>query len=69
MDVNGPDQDGVDYTQVTQKRGKRWSAADAYLKPVRRRSNLAVVTGAHATRIAFEGRRAAAVTYLVDGRS
>jgi choline dehydrogenase len=69
VDVNGPDQDGVDYTQVTQKRGKRWSAADAYLKPVRRRSNLTVVTGAHATRIAFAGRRATAVNYLVDGRS
>ena len=68
VDVNGPDQDGVDYTQVTQKRGKRWSAADAYLKPVRRRPNLTVVTGAHATGIAFEGRRAAAVDYLVDGR-
>ena len=35
-DINGPDQDGVDTTQVTQKRGHRWSAADAYLKPAKR---------------------------------
>ena len=34
-DINGPDQEGVDLTQVTQKRGRRWSAADAYLKPAR----------------------------------
>ncbi len=46
-DINGPDQDGIDATQVTQKRGRRWSAADAYLKPARKRRNLTVATGAH----------------------
>ena len=35
-DINGPEQDGIDTTQVTQKRGRRWSAADAYLKPARK---------------------------------
>ena len=45
-DVNGAVQDGVNATQVTQKRGRRWSAADAYLRPARKRPNLTVETGA-----------------------
>src|SRR5436190_3790731 len=59
-DVNGPDQDGLDFTQVTQKRGRRWSAADAYLKPARQRRNLTVTTGAHALRVIVEGARGVA---------
>jgi choline dehydrogenase len=66
-DVNGPVQDGLDYTQVTQKRGRRWSAADAYLKPARQRRNLTVTTGAHALRIILEGARAVAIEYVADG--
>ena len=51
-DVNDPDHhEGVDFTQVLQKGGRRCSAADAYLGPARRRSNLTVRTGAHATRV------------------
>src|SRR3954447_12480185 len=57
-DVNGAQQDGVNPTQVTQKRGRRWSAADAYLKPARRRRNLTVETGAFALRVRFDGSRA-----------
>ncbi len=68
LDVNGPEQDGVDYTQVTQKGGQRCSAARAYLAPARSRANLAVVTGAHATRVLFEGSRAVGVEYVHDGR-
>src|SRR3954452_17188587 len=41
-DYNGPEQDGVSMFQVTQHRGRRWSAADAYLKPVMGRPNLEV---------------------------
>ena len=62
-DVNGERQDGVDYTQVTQRRGTRASAASAYLRPARGRPNLTVVTAAHATRILFDGRRAVGVEY------
>ena len=40
--------------QVTQKRGRRWSAADAYLKPALDRPNLTVRTGAQATRVLIE---------------
>jgi choline dehydrogenase len=66
-DINGPDQDGVDTTQVTQKRGHRWSAADAYLRPAKRRRNLTIVTGAHTRRIILDGARATGVEYVVNG--
>lgn len=58
---------GFTETRVTQKNGARWSTADAYLKPVRKRPNLAVVTEAHATRIIFEGTRAVGVEYDKGG--
>jgi choline dehydrogenase len=68
-DVNGSEQDGVNATQVTQKRGRRWSAADAYLRPARKRRNLTVETGALAQRVRFEGRRAIGVDYLVGDQT
>lgn len=54
-------------TAVTQHEGRRWSTADAYLKPARSRPNLVVHTGALATRVLFHDRRATGVRYL-DGR-
>jgi choline dehydrogenase-like flavoprotein len=59
--------DGVRQTPVTHRRGRRWSAADAYLRPALGRRNLAVETGAHVTRILFEGRRAVGVEYVRGG--
>src|SRR5512139_3255830 len=53
---------------VTQHEGRRWSTADAYLKPVRGRPNLVVLTDALATGIRFQGRRATGVDYLDTGR-
>ncbi|MCU1489545.1 MAG: glucose-methanol-choline oxidoreductase, partial [Acidimicrobiaceae bacterium] len=53
---------------VTQRRGRRVSAADAYLRPARHRQNLVVRTGAQATEIVFSGRRATGVGYR-SGRS
>ena len=67
-DVNGERHEGVGVTQVTQVNGRRWSAADAYLKPVRRRRNLEIVTGAHATRVVFEGAKAVGVEYVTGGQ-
>jgi choline dehydrogenase len=60
-DYNGPQQDGVSMFQVTQRRGRRWSAADAYLKQAMGRSNLEVRTGARALRVVLEGDRATGV--------
>ena len=67
-DFNGDEQDGVGPCQVTQRKGTRCSTAAAYLKPARRRPNLTVVTGAHATRVLFAGRRATGVEYRHAGR-
>ena len=66
-DFNGAEQDGAGPVQVTQKRGRRWSAADAFLHPVKSRPNLVVETGAHARRVLLEGGRAVGVEYVRDG--
>ena len=66
-DFNGQSQDGVGYYQVTQKAGRRWSAADAYLKPAAGRPNLTVQTDALVTGIEIGGGRATGVRYLRRG--
>ncbi|HEY4958392.1 MAG TPA: GMC family oxidoreductase N-terminal domain-containing protein, partial [Caldimonas sp.] len=60
-DFNGAHQEGAGLFQVVQKNGERCSAAKAYLTPNLERPNLTVVTGAHTTRLLFEGRRAVGV--------
>jgi choline dehydrogenase-like flavoprotein len=65
-EYNGAIQDGASLVQVYQRLGKRCSAADAFLHPVRKRRNLKVVTLTHATRILFRDRRAIGVAYLHD---
>ncbi|WP_332826918.1 GMC family oxidoreductase [Ramlibacter sp.] len=67
-DFNGVSQEGVGLYQVTHKDGERFSAAKAYLAPNRQRPNLHVVTGAHATRVLLEGRRAIGVAWRLDGK-
>jgi choline dehydrogenase-like flavoprotein len=62
-DFNGPSQEGVGWYQVTHRNGERCSTAKAYLAPALGRPNLAVVTGAHATRLLLDGRRATGVEY------
>jgi len=67
-DVNGYRQEGFAAFDRNVHRGRRLSAARAYLHPVKRRRNLTVETLAHATRIVFEGERAVGVDYLRAGR-
>ncbi len=55
--------DGFCETAVTQRRGARWSCADAYLKPVLYRSNLDLHTGATVRRVLFDGTRAVGVEF------
>ncbi len=63
-DFNGEDHEGLGIYQVTQRNGERWSAARAYVHPhMDKRANLRVETGAQATRILFEGKRAVGVEY------
>ena len=63
-DVNGYRQEGFNAFDRNVYRGRRLSAARAYLHPVLRRPNLEVVTHAHATRLAMEGSRAVGVEYV-----
>jgi choline dehydrogenase len=67
-DFNGEQQEGVGMYHVTQKDGKRCSAADAYLKPALGRPTLTAETGAQVTEITFDGDRASGVVYEQDGR-
>jgi choline dehydrogenase len=60
-DYNGPEQDGVSIFQVTQHRGARFSAADAYLHPARTRPNLDVRTNVTALSLELDGERATGV--------
>ncbi|MDE2302226.1 MAG: GMC family oxidoreductase N-terminal domain-containing protein, partial [Sphingomonadales bacterium] len=52
---------------VTQRRGWRWSAADAFLKPVRARPNLRIETGALVDRVSFEGHCATGIVWRKHG--
>ncbi len=62
-DFNGAVQFGCGLFQVTQKNGRRWSAASAYLHPAAARENLTVLTKAQATRVIIEKGRAVGVEY------
>jgi choline dehydrogenase len=66
-DFNAVEQDGAGFYQLTQRAGRRWSAADAYLHPAAGRPNLTVLTDALATGIEFAGGRASGVRYLRRG--
>lgn len=60
-DYNAGWMEGAGFYQITTRDGWRDSAAEAYLKPVRKRPNLVIETGALVTRILFDGRQAAGV--------
>lgn len=60
-DINGEQQEGVGYFQLTAHKGRRCSSAVAYLNPVRARSNLHIITHAMVKKIGFEQRRATQV--------
>ncbi|MFC0204516.1 GMC family oxidoreductase [Novosphingobium soli] len=66
-DFNTGDNEGAGFFQVTQRKGWRWSAADAFLKPVRSRTNLKVETGALVDRVIVEDGRAVGIAYTLGG--
>ncbi|MDW6094851.1 choline dehydrogenase [Vibrio rhizosphaerae] len=66
-DVNGYQQEGFGIFDQNIYRGRRYSAARAYLHPVMHRENLTVVTGAAANRILFDGKTAIGVEYTKRG--
>ncbi len=68
-DFNGGDNSGSGYFQVNQKAGLRWSAARGFLKPVLKRPNLKLTTGARVRRILISEGRAVGVEWSqADGR-
>ncbi|MFO0293751.1 MAG: choline dehydrogenase [Rhodospirillales bacterium] len=66
-DLNGFRQEGFGRLDMTVHRGRRWSAANAYLRPALRRPNLQLRAHCLATRVVFEGRRAVGVAYRRGG--
>lgn len=68
-DFNRGDNEGVGYFHVNQKKGRRVSAARAFLKPCLGRPNLRLETNAHIDRVLFEGRRAAGIRFFQNGKT
>ncbi|RCK48031.1 GMC family oxidoreductase [Thalassospira profundimaris] len=68
-DFNGGSNEGSGYFDVTQKRGVRWSAARAFLKPVMHRPNLSVLTKATVVRLEFDGTVVRGVQYERGGKT
>jgi choline dehydrogenase-like flavoprotein len=66
-DFNTGDNEGCCAFHVNQKRGRRWSAARAFLKPVLHRRNLRLETGCLVEAVVFDGRRAAGVRWRRGG--
>ena len=68
-DVNGYQQEGLGPMDRTTHRGRRWSAARAYLHPATDRPNLTILSRALTTRVTFEGSRATGVELVKGGRT
>ena len=68
-DVNGRQQEGFGRMDMTVGEGRRWSAANAYLKPALKRPNLTVLTGALVSKVVFEAKRAVGVRYSQGGQA
>jgi choline dehydrogenase-like flavoprotein len=66
-DFNTGDNEGICYFHVNQKRGRRWSAARGFLKPVLHRPNLQLETGCLVEGIDFTGKRASGVRWRQGG--
>ena len=68
-DFNTGDNEGCGYFQVNQRNGVRWNAAKAFLKPIRQRANLQVLTGVQVERVLLEEGRARAVLARLPGQA
>lgn len=67
-DFNGQSQSGFGRYDFTIRKGRRWSTSSAFLRPALGRSNLTVLTNAHASGIDLTGKRASGVRYRRKGR-
>ncbi|XP_010794042.1 choline dehydrogenase, mitochondrial, partial [Notothenia coriiceps] len=67
-DMNGEQQEGLGWMDMTVHKGKRWSTASAYLRPALGRPNLTTEVCCLTTKILFDGNRAVGVEYTQDGQ-
>lgn len=67
-DLNGAAREGIARLRSTTKNGRRWSAADAFLRPAMKRPNLRVVSSAMVERVTLENGVATGVEYRVPGQ-
>src|SRR4051812_14466311 len=65
---NGGDNFGCAYFQMNQKRGRRWSATNAFLRPVLHRRNLTVLTGASVLKLNFNGRDCVGLEFVFNNK-
>ncbi len=68
-DINGSEQEGITWSQVTMKRGVRHSTAAAYLRPAEKRANLRILTNALAERVLIESGHATGVAFSLNGEA
>jgi choline dehydrogenase len=68
-DFNTGDNEGVGYFHVNQKRGRRWSSARGFLKPVLSRPNLRLEKDVLVDRLIIENNRAAGVRFIQGGET
>ena len=66
-DYNGYRQEGFGPADMTVWKGRRWSSANAYLRPAIKRGNVRLEKGALVDRILFDGKRAIGVQYMQGG--
>ncbi len=68
-DFNRGDNEGSSYFEVNQRSGFRWNASKAFLRPIKHRRNLTVLTGARTTRLCLEGKRVTGVEFIHEGQA
>ena len=62
-DFNTGNNEGCGYFEVNQKQGVRWSAANAFLHPIKSRANLTILTESHVNKLQFEGNKVIGVRF------
>jgi len=67
-DFNGASQEGVGYFQQTASRGLRWSSAKSFLRPVKNRANLKILTRVQVTRLLMDGSIVGGIEYSLGGQ-
>jgi len=68
QDFNKGDNEGSDYFEVNQRSGWRWNTSKAFLRPIKHRRNLTILTGARTTKLEFVGRRVTGVEFIKEGQ-